>query len=151
MYAHMQYSMACVLSHLSHVWLFATQLTVPARVLCPWGFSRQEYWNGLPCLPPGDLPNPGIEPRPPTLQADSLHLSHQGSQRILEWVAYPSPGELSDPGTEPRSPKLYRMRHKTDALETLQICMCWPFYILHLNEKNPSARDGYATSWGKRS
>ena len=35
-------------------------------------FSRQEYWNGLPCLPPGDLPNPGIKPRSPKLQADSL-------------------------------------------------------------------------------
>ena len=44
----------------------------PTRLLCPWGFSRQEYWSGLPCLPPGDLPNPGIEPRYPTLQADSL-------------------------------------------------------------------------------
>ena len=36
------------------------------------GFSRQEYWSGLPCPPPGDLPNPGIEPMSPTLQADSL-------------------------------------------------------------------------------
>ena len=36
------------------------------------GFSRQEYWSGLPGSPPGDLPNPGIEPRSPTLQADSL-------------------------------------------------------------------------------
>ena len=36
------------------------------------GFSRQEYWSGLPCPPPGDLPNPGIKPRPPTLQVDSL-------------------------------------------------------------------------------
>ena len=35
-------------------------------------FSRQEYWSGLPCLPPGDLPNPGIKPRSPTLQVDSL-------------------------------------------------------------------------------
>ena len=35
-------------------------------------FSRQEYWSGLPCLPPGDLPNPGIKPESPTLQADSL-------------------------------------------------------------------------------
>ena len=35
------------------------------------GFSRQEYWSGLPLLSPGDLPNPGIEPRSPTLQADS--------------------------------------------------------------------------------
>ena len=44
----------------------------PARLLCPWGFSRQEYWSGLPCIPPGGLPNPSIKPRPPTLQADSL-------------------------------------------------------------------------------
>ena len=42
------------------------------RLLCSWGFSRQEYWSGLPCPPPVDLPNPGIEPRSPSLQADSL-------------------------------------------------------------------------------
>ena len=42
------------------------------RLLCPWGFSRQEYWSGLPCTPSGDLPNPGIEPRSPALQVDSL-------------------------------------------------------------------------------
>ena len=38
----------------------------------PLGFSRQEYWNGLPYPPPGDLPNPGVEPGSSTLQADSL-------------------------------------------------------------------------------
>ena len=38
----------------------------------PWGFFRQEYWSGLPCPPPGNLPNPEIEPRSSTLQADSL-------------------------------------------------------------------------------
>ena len=42
------------------------------RLLWPWGFSRREYWSGLPCPPPGHLPNPGIEPRSPTLQVDSL-------------------------------------------------------------------------------
>ena len=36
------------------------------------GFSRQEYWGGLPFPPPGDLPNPGIEPRSPALQSDAL-------------------------------------------------------------------------------
>ena len=36
-------------------------------------FSRQEYWSGLSFSSPGDLPDPGIEPRSPTLQADSLH------------------------------------------------------------------------------
>ena len=44
----------------------------PTKLLCPWGFSRQEYWSGLPCPPPGDLPSPGIELRSPTLQVDSL-------------------------------------------------------------------------------
>ena len=46
------------------------------------GFSRQKYWSGLPFPPPGDLPDPGIEPEfpvPPALQIDSLPLSHQGS------------------------------------------------------------------------
>ena len=45
---------------------------MPPRLLCPWGFSRQEYWSGLPCPSPGGLPDPGIEPRPPALQAESL-------------------------------------------------------------------------------
>ena len=48
---------------------------------CPWGFSRQEYWSGLPCPPPGDLPNPGIEPRSPALQADSLPSEPPGKPR----------------------------------------------------------------------
>ena len=48
-------------------------------------FSRQEYWSGLPCPPPGDLPSPGIEPTSPWLlhwQTDSLPLSHQGSPYV---------------------------------------------------------------------
>ena len=43
-----------------------------ARLLRPCRFSRPGSWSGLPCPPPGDLPNPGIKPRSPTLQADSL-------------------------------------------------------------------------------
>ena len=46
------------------------------------GFSRQAYWSGLPCPPPGDLPDTGIKPVSPVtpvLQADSLLLSRQGS------------------------------------------------------------------------
>ena len=56
----------------SHVQLFATPWTIAVRLLCPQEFSRQEYWSSLPCPPPGDIPNLGIEPRTPTLQADSL-------------------------------------------------------------------------------
>ena len=44
----------------------------PARFLCPWGFSRQEYWSGLPFPPPGHLPDPGIKPRSPASRVDSL-------------------------------------------------------------------------------
>ena len=57
---------------LSHVWLFATPCTAARQAPMFMGFSRQEYWNGLPCPPPGDLPNPGIEPRSPALLANSL-------------------------------------------------------------------------------
>jgi len=46
------------------------------------GFSRQEYWSGLPCPPPGDLPNPGIEPRSPALQVDSLQSEPPGKYII---------------------------------------------------------------------
>ena len=60
-----------VLSHSVVSDLFGTPWTVATRILYPWGFSRQDYWSGLPC-PPGDLPNPGIKPRSPTLQTDSL-------------------------------------------------------------------------------
>ena len=45
------------------------------------GFSRQEVWSGLLCPPPGDLPDPGIEPMSPALQVASLPLSYQGSAR----------------------------------------------------------------------
>ena len=50
-----------VLSHFSRVQLFATPWTVAYQAPLPMGFSRQEYWRGLPCPPPGDLPDPGIE------------------------------------------------------------------------------------------
>ena len=49
-----------------------TPWTAALRLLCPWGFSRQEYWSGLPFPSPGDLPDPGIEPRSPALQAESF-------------------------------------------------------------------------------
>ena len=51
-----------VLIHFSCVQLFATQWTVAHQAPLSMGFSRQEYWNGLPCPPPGDLPNPVIKP-----------------------------------------------------------------------------------------
>ena len=57
---------------LSRVRLFATPWTVAQQAPLSMGFSRQEHWSGLPFPSPGDLPDPGIEPRSPALQADTL-------------------------------------------------------------------------------
>ena len=54
---------ACLLSRFSCVWLFSTLWTLAFQAPSSMGFSRQEYWSGWPCPPPGDLPDPGIEPR----------------------------------------------------------------------------------------
>ena len=62
----------CVLSHFSCVWLFVTLWTVACQAPLSMGFSRQEYWSGLPFLSVGDLPDPGIKLGSPALQADSL-------------------------------------------------------------------------------
>ena len=74
---------------LSCVWLFATPRTIQSVE-----FSRPEYWSGQPFPSPGDLPNPGIEPRSPTLQVDSLPTQPQGkpkntgvgSPSFLQWI-----------------------------------------------------------------
>ena len=63
---------ACVLSRFSCERLFATLWSVICQAPLSMGFSRQESWRGVPFPSPGDLPDPGIEPRSPALQADSL-------------------------------------------------------------------------------
>ena len=76
----------CVLSHFSHVRLFATLWTVTRQPHLSMEFSRQEYWSGLPCPPPEDLPHSGTEPTSPVspaLQANALPLSHWGSLIIF--------------------------------------------------------------------
>ena len=55
-------TLVCVISPFGHVQLFATSYTVAHQAPLSMGFSRQEYWSGLLCPPPGDLPNPRIEP-----------------------------------------------------------------------------------------
>ena len=79
----------------------------PTRLLCPWGFSRQEHWGGLPCPPPGNLPNPGIEPRSSTLQADSLPSEPPGKPKNTGVGSLSlCQGNLPNPGIEPGSPTL---------------------------------------------
>ena len=63
-----------------------TAWTAARQVALSMGFSRQEYWNGLPFPSSGDLPNPGIEPGSPALQADSLQ-----SEPPLEKRTYAKP------------------------------------------------------------
>ena len=53
---------ACVLNRFSHTPLFVTSWTVAHQAPLSMGFSRQEYWSALPCPPPGEFPNLGMEP-----------------------------------------------------------------------------------------
>ena len=68
---------------LSHVKLFATPWTVAHQAPLSMGFSRQEYWTGLPCPLPGDLPKQGIELRSPILQAGSLPSEPPGKPSVI--------------------------------------------------------------------
>ena len=66
--------------------LFMTLWTVANQAPLSTGFSKQEYWSGLPCPPPGDLPNPGTEPMSPALQVDSLLLSYWESPIYVLYI-----------------------------------------------------------------
>ena len=92
---------ACVLSH-STMSDSAAPLTEAHQAPLSTGYSRQEYWSGLPALLQGLFPNPGL----PHCRIILHHLSHRGSPRILEWVANPSSEELTEPGIEPGSSSL---------------------------------------------
>ena len=85
----------CLPSHFSPVWFFVTAWTVAHQAPLFMGFLRQEYWSRLPCPPPRDLPDPGIESVSSALQADSLlesllrspfscWMSSEGCSQLLE-------------------------------------------------------------------
>ena len=76
-------SMKVKVKLLSCVRLFATPWTVAYQASLSMGFSRQEYCSGLPFPSPGDLPNPGIEPGSPALQADVLTSEPPGKPQGL--------------------------------------------------------------------
>ena len=69
-------SVLWIMCMLGSVWFFATPWTVARKALLSMGLSRQEYWSGLPCPPPGDLPNPRSNMRLLHWQGDSLPWSH---------------------------------------------------------------------------
>ena len=77
----------------------------PTRLLCLWGFSRQEYWSGLPFPSPGELPDPGMEPTDPhLLQADSFTTEPPGSAGRATHRPLPQPCWLL--GGQERCPEL---------------------------------------------
>ena len=73
-----------VVRSLSHVQLFVTPWTVARQAPLSMGISKQEYWSGLPFSSPGDLPDPGIEPRFPALQVDSFPHELPGKAQLIE-------------------------------------------------------------------
>ena len=74
-----------------------TPLTVTCQAPLSMGFSRQEYWSGLPFPSPGDLPDPGLNPSLPQCGRILYQLNHKGSPRILQWVAYSFSNRASQP------------------------------------------------------
>ena len=121
---------------LSCVQLLATPWTVACQALLSKGFSRQEYWSGLPFTSPGDLPHPGIKPGSPALQAISLQLNHQGSciyiyiyswRRAWQHTPVCLPGE--SPQTEEPGERV--TGRKARGLQTEEIaCKCQTFLSL---------------------
>ena len=84
-----------MLSHFCHVLFFAMLWTIAHQAPLSMEFFRQEYWSGLPCPPPGYLPEPGTEPvaqpAAPALQTESLPLSHWESPFLtIKGLAYTS-------------------------------------------------------------
>ena len=77
-----------MLIHFSRVQFFVTLWSITCQAFLSMGFSRQEYWNGFPFPPLRDLPDPGIEPGSPAMQADSLLLCHRGSKLYLTVLIY---------------------------------------------------------------
>ena len=94
-----------------------TPWTIAHKAPLSMGFSRQEYWNGLPCPPPGDLPNPGIEPKSPALQADSLLSEPSGKPKntgvgSLALLQGNCPTRGSNPGLPHCRWILYQLSHQ---------------------------------------
>ena len=97
---------------LTHVRLFATPWTV-AYQAPSMRFSRQEYWSGFPFLSPEDLPNPGIKPSSPTLQADFFY--QLGSKDLLIKVVMRNAGlEEAQPGIKIAGRNVNNLRYADD-------------------------------------
>ena len=107
-----------VLSHFSRVQPFLTPWTAARQAPLSMKLSRQEYQSGLPFLSPGDLPDPGTEPRSPTLQADLL------TQKFCHWFCNCSirsschSGAQQTLSTTDLNPKEQKVRHALEIVAT---------------------------------
>ena len=106
------------------------------------GFPRQEYWSGLPCPPPGDFSNPGIEPTAPALQVDFLLLSHLES--LVKLSVQLSRSFVSDslrphesqhtrpPCPSPTSQSSLRLTFIESVMPSSHLILCHPLLLLPL-------------------
>ena len=103
-----------------------TPWTVAYQAPPSLGFSRQEYWSGLPSPSPGDLPDPGIEPRPPALLADALtseppgkpmsrREKSKGCRQDPQWEGFKAEPRRFGPSPSPRrTPAFVRWRYREE-------------------------------------
>ena len=99
---------------LSRVQLFVTPWTVAYQAAPSVGFSRQEYWSGLPFPSPGDLPNPGIEPESPEFQADALTSEPPGKPKLI-FTVYQLANYIRHKKVKYECKKIVSMRTKLNA------------------------------------
>ena len=144
-------SASCDMKLLSHAQLFATPWIVAYQAPPSIGFSRQEYWSGLPFPSPGDLPNPEIEPWSFTLQADTLPSKPPG--KPISFLGWPNTAENSS-YWHSRAPNLgpsclsdyvlhsiFSQASYTQLLSSKQtspqtICQRWPLLFIHSGVSN---------------
>ena len=118
---------------LSHVRLFATPWTVAYQAPLSMGFSRQEYWSGLPFPSPRDLPDQGIKPRSPTLWDFPGKNTGMGCHFLLQVISLT---QGSNPGLPHCRQTLYRLSHqgRPERVTVLGNCMrvlsTWGFWYL---------------------
>ena len=113
------------MNSLRFVQLFATPWTVACQSPLSMGFSRQAYWSGLPFPSPGDLPNPGIEPRSPVLQADTLSSEPPGKSKNTGVGCHSLLQEIFlthglNPGLPHYRQMLYRLSHQGSPREQVE-------------------------------
>ena len=121
----------------------STPWTIALRAPLSMGILQAEIWEWLPRFPSGVLPNSGIEPRSPTLQADSLPSEPPGepmntgvgSLSLLQ-------GDLSNPGIEPGSPALQADSLPAELPEKPYIYICWPTCLFRFSHNIFSFPDG---------